>query len=127
MQSFKGIHRMQITCVKFTPDGTKLVSAACDNHIKVIDVKTGNILQDIEHGDLLISPSISKFALSPDGKFIVIGGHSGSIFIFNLENGELEELYDDEHGTGVFGLDWAPGTQSTVATMDRSGLLYLWS
>lgn len=56
----------------------------------------------------------------------MIGGHAGTIFIFNLVTGELEEAFDEEHNVSVLGVDWAPGTVSTIASMDKSGLLYLW-
>ena len=115
-----------MTCVKFTPDGTKIVTASADNTLKVIDMRSSNILHTLEHNDLIVPTAISKFSISPNGKFVVMGGHQGMIFIFNLVTGELEEAYDEEHNVSVLGVDWAPGSTSTVATMDKSGLLYLW-
>ena len=80
----------------------------------------------MDHPDLLITAGIMKFSISPNGKYCVIGGHSGTIFIFNLEDGQLEEAYDESHNVGVLGIDWAPGSASTVATLDKSGILCLW-
>ena len=48
------------------------------------------------------------------------------IFIFNLETGNLVEAFDEEHNVGVMGIDWAPGSASSIATLDKSGLLYMW-
>ena len=84
-----------MTCVKFSADGTKLVTASCDNTLKVIDIRTSKTLHSLDHSDLIISATISKFAVSPNGKYCVIGGHSGTLFIFNLEDGELEEAFDE--------------------------------
>ena len=117
---------MPLTCIKYTNDCTKIVTASTDNTLKVIDVRTMNVVTTISEPDLLVSAAISKFSVSPNSKFVVIGGHSGTLFIFNIETGELEEAFDEEHNVSVLGTDWAPGSVSTVATMDKSGLLYLW-
>ena len=71
------------------------MTASCDNTLKVIDIRTSKALYTLEHSELLISATISKFAVSPNGKYCVIGGNSGSLFIFNLEMGELEEIFDE--------------------------------
>ena len=115
-----------MTSLKFTPDGTKLVSACSDNSLKVIDLRSSNTLFTLDHSDLIIPSTISKFTISPNGKYCVVGGSTGTIFIFNLEEGCFEELYDDEHNVGVNSIDWSPSAASTIATMDKSGLLYLW-
>ena len=115
-----------MTCLKFTLDGTKLITASTNNTLQVIDLRSTKVLYTLEHEDLLISSAINKFAISPNGKYCVIGGHSGTIFIFNLEEGCLEEAYDEEHNVGVHGIDWAAGTSSTIATLDKSGLCYIW-
>ena len=40
MEVIKGLHRQQITCLKFSTDCTKLVTASCDNTLKVIEMRT---------------------------------------------------------------------------------------
>ena len=65
-----------------------MVTAATDNTLKVVDVrKNTQTLCTLEDGDLIIAAAISKFTISPNGKFCIIGGHQGMIFIFNLETG----------------------------------------
>ena len=83
-------------------------------------------MHTLEHSDLIIPTAISKFAISPNSKYCVVGGHSGTIFIFNLETGQLEEAFDEEHNVQILGVDWNPGTVSNVASMDKSGLLFMW-
>ena len=126
VQSVKNAFRQQVTSVKFTPDSTKLVAAGVGNKLKVIELRTGNILHDLEHSDLIINASPNKFAVSPNGRYCVVGGHSGTIFVFNLDTGDLEEAFDEEHNVAVLGMDWAQTSTSTVASLDKSGLLYLW-
>ena len=46
------------------------------------------------------------------------------LYCFNINTGEMEWANEDEHNVAVLGVDWA--SKSTVATIDRSGLLYVW-
>ena len=75
----------------------------------------------------MIPSTVSKFAISPNGKYCVIGSSTGTIFVFNIDEGYLEEAYDEQHNVAVLGVDWAPGTQSSVATIDKTGCLFLWN
>ena len=74
----------------------------------------------------MINATVNKFSISPNGKYCVIGSSTGAIFVFNIEEGCLEEIHQDDHNVAVLGVDWAPGTQSTVATIDKSGCLFIW-
>ena len=127
VQNIKNAFRQQITCLKFTPCFNKIVATGVGSKAKVIELRTGNTLFDLEHPDLIINQNCSQFSVSPNGKYCVIGGHQGTVFVFNLHTGQLEEAFDEEHNVAVLGIDWAPGTASTIATLDKSGLLYLWN
>lgn len=127
IQSIKNLHRQQISCIKFTPDGSKLVTASSDHSLKVIDVRTSEVLQTLEDSEMMLKASVFRFCISPNSKYCVVGGSSGTIFIYNLVTGQLEDAYDEEHNVGVLGCDWAAGTESTVCTLDMSGLLFLWN
>ena len=116
-----------MTCLRFTPDAQKIVTASADNTLRVVELRTNKVLHEIEFNDLIIPSAISKFTISPNGKYLVIGGHSGTLFVFNMETGDIEEAYDEEHNVHILGVDWAPGSVSTVASMDKSGLLYMWA
>lgn len=85
IQSIKNLHRSNMTSLKFTPDCSKLVTCSTDNCLKVIDLRSTNTLFTLEHQDLSIASSTNKFAISPNGKYCVVGGKSGAVFIFNLE------------------------------------------
>ena len=50
----------------------------------------------MENDDLMIPATTSKFAISPNGKYCVIGSSTGTIFVFNIEEGYLEEAYDEQ-------------------------------
>ena len=77
------------------------------------------------HEDLLIPNALSKFCISPDGKLLAISNSNGALFFFNLISQELVEIYD-HHNVMVLGIDWDPDSESCMATLDKSGLLYLW-
>ena len=103
-----------------------MATSAIGNIVRVISVKQNVVMFELGHEMLHIPNALSKFAISPDGRYVVIGNVQGAIFIFNLSSGELEEIFE-EHTMTVFGIDWASNSDSTIATIDKSGLLYLWN
>jgi len=40
---------------------------------------------------------MSSFALSPNGKYLAIGGQNNGVFYWNMETKKIEEVYEDEH------------------------------
>lgn len=81
----------------------------------------------MEHSQLSIPLGNCKFAVSPDGKFVAVGSTNGLLFVFNLKSGEFVEAYDEQHSEPIMCVDWAPGSASTIATIDKLGLLYIWN
>ena len=54
VQTIQRVHNAQMTCVKFTPDCSKIVTASCDNTIKVIDMRQSKVLHTIEDDNLFL-------------------------------------------------------------------------
>ena len=57
---------------------------------------------------------------------MAIGGQNGSIYVFNLETFELEEIYGGEHTSAVVGCVWDPNGSSRMASVDTVGNLFVW-
>ena len=83
-------------------------------------------LTTLTSSDLIIPSNCSKFALAPSEKYLAIGGQNNSLFIFNLEKGQLYEELQDEHSTPIIGCDWDPTHTSRVATIDSMGMFFIW-
>jgi len=75
LQIDSGGHTARIHNIVFTPDGRHLVSASHDKLIRVWDIKTGRTVRtlrgQISTGD---EGKIYAMALSPDGRWLAVGG-----------------------------------------------------
>jgi WD40 repeat protein/serine/threonine protein kinase len=79
---FRG-HTLPVTCVRFSADGHRLVSAACDpghtgrpHEIKVWEAATGACLATRAGTGLLFN-----VAFSPDGRLVAAGGQDGLVLL----------------------------------------------
>src|SRR4029450_11080792 len=70
--------------ISFTPDGRQLVSASEDKTIRVWDLPTGKPARTIRGERTLgIQGKIYAIALSPDGKWLAVGGWNSDQSVFN--------------------------------------------
>ena len=81
-------HRSSVNCVRFSPEGSRLVSSACDGRVKVWDHRNQKELFSFE--------TSSRIAFScvygTTGEWVAAGGWDGKIAIWNLLNGEKKDL-----------------------------------
>ena len=85
------------------------------------------MIHQLDHAEMSVPHGNCKFAISPDGKYVASGSTNGMLFLFDLTMGEFVEAYGDQHQESIIGVDWAPGTASTIATIDKTGLIFLWN
>ena len=97
-----GGHMAAIRGIAFTPGGKQLVSAGEDKVIRVWDVASGKTVRTIRGESALGSlGKIFAMALSPDGKWLAVGGDLRTSTGTNLQGGgetQTIRLYDFESG-----------------------------
>ena len=81
------LHTSAVYCVKFTNDGTKIISASSDDKIRIIDMKTLKLSSDIH---ILDSSLITRFTLSPDSKYMAFGGEKSNLYLYNMDDKDIE-------------------------------------
>lgn len=77
-------HGNSIVALRFTPDGTGLVSSALDKKIRKWDVATGE-----QQFALDVPISMASLAVAPDNRSFIGGGYDGSMEIRALADGKL--------------------------------------
>lgn len=94
-------HTRGVMTIKFTSDGTKLVSSGTDNQVKIWDLITGNEVRSFDSK----MDMTRKLDLSPDGKVIAISSLTDkSIKLLNFETGneiytiDISKAYADFRG-----------------------------
>ena len=132
----------------FSPDGTLLATAGWDQATRIWDVATGYLrrsfgkeepLKDESHWDYRLEEPddpnykltvVSGIRFSPDGKRIATSGPDPKLHIWNVEEGTLERIIDNDHDH-IGDLAWRPdGLAIAVAytpkTRDNYGV-EVWS
>ena len=126
MHVIQSVHSEKIECVRFLEHSTQIASLSRDHSIKITDLKTQKLLATLNHNDLFLPNASCEFAISPNGMFLAVGGQNGSMFIFNLKTYKLEEIFSDEHNSGIVSCAWDPTHGSRIVSIDESGCLFVW-
>jgi WD40 repeat protein/serine/threonine protein kinase/tetratricopeptide (TPR) repeat protein len=73
-------HTMPVTCVAYSPDGTRIVTGAgmqgTASEVRVLDARTGGLLLDLKGVAIPggVNTPVTSVAFSPDGTRLVTGG-----------------------------------------------------
>ncbi|HXD87525.1 MAG TPA: protein kinase, partial [Urbifossiella sp.] len=123
--AFRG-HTMPISALRFSGDGRRLVTCACDSgspdrphEIKVWDAATGQALANLTGRGLLFNA-----AFSPDGRWIAVGGQDGLLLLADwAKPGAVAKLTG--HSGHVAALTFSPnGRLLAAAGIDQTLKLY---
>jgi autophagy-related protein 16 len=109
VHEYTNIHKQQITSVNFSRDGTLLLTAARDNLLQIIDLRTHKILHTLKHDEFRNNVNHNKAVLSPCKSYAMSGSSSGGYlnFIWVLDTEKAITL-DGSHKQAVTGCAWAP-------------------
>jgi len=94
IKTMKG-HTLNIWSIKFTPDGSKIISGSFDKTIKIWNVATGELIRTISgHTEAIVD-----LAVSPDGQTIASASDDKTIKLWRISDGKLLHTLQggDEH------------------------------
>ena len=113
-------HSDIVNMVRFSPDGTQIVSASLDETVKVWDTATGQETLSFKSGS-------SYAGFSPDGKWIVSGSSDGSIRFWDAQSGEKGGMIRG-HSAVVFSVSFSPDGTRIVSGGDpfRGSSVKVW-
>lgn len=103
-------HSMQVRCVAFSPDGTRVATGSDDGTIKLWDAVTG---QEIE----TLSPNqgqVNVVDFSPDGTCIASAGSDKTIKIHDVRSGKIFASLEG-HENYITALAFTPDGQQLVS------------
>jgi WD40 repeat protein len=81
---------LRTTCVKFAPDGSRVVVVGNQGTLRIVSVPEGRLLAAIQQG--IVEPGvqgITGVAFSADGKTLATGGAFDSLLVWEVSTGQL--------------------------------------
>ena len=116
-------HMLSLSAAKYSPDGTRIVTAGQDGIAKVWDARTGQeliTLQDAGPGD-----AINGFAYHPDGTRVATANDDGTVKVWEAATGR-EVMTLTGHNDYVMNVAYSPdGTRLAASSGD--GTILLWN
>ncbi|NTU80629.1 MAG: PQQ-binding-like beta-propeller repeat protein [Chloroflexales bacterium] len=111
--------------VRFSPDGTQLISTGADSLVHILAAGDGRELRTLRgHGDgLLAGIFVGTIAagFSPDGRLIASTGADGTARLWDAASGAL--LWNVKVGSGVTNVAFSPDGTSLATTTDLGALI----
>ena len=82
-------HTGVITCVRYSPNGCRVVTGSRDKTIRIWDAESGAVVGEALTGH---NGAVWSVAYSPDGRHIISGSRDSTIRIWDAETGA--EIYN---------------------------------
>lgn len=120
----ESIHSKQVTSVSLAPDRKTVLTCSRDNTLKLVDLKMNQAIQTFQHPTFRTETNWTRACLSPDGSMAVAGSSNGSIFIWDVLNGELKSILEGKHQRAVNSVAWS--VRGELCSCDRSGVITIW-
>jgi WD40 repeat protein len=110
-------HTGALTSAKFSPDGTRIVTADRNGTARVWDAATGQVVTPLP------SDGQRTISFSPDGSRIVTAGNNHRARLWDARTGKLLATFDDNDD--VFWAGFSPDG-ARLLTTGRGGVAKLW-
>ena len=105
-----GLITARISSISFSPNGSTLASAGNDGRVRVFSSTIGQCQMIICNETW---SSVSSIAIHPEGEYVIAGYHSGSIRIFDIQNGTNEQEFHYHKGR-IHRLGFAPSSANVL-------------
>ncbi len=114
-----GAHDNLVEGVAATPDGRLVVSASIDGVLRLWEVATGRMLQEV-----LLEASPSAVSIASDGKLLVVGCGDGGVHLYELPDMTLRRTLRG-HRDAITAVASA-GSKRLVVTASEDGVVRTW-
>lgn len=103
----------------FTPKGDHLVSGSFDGYVRVWDLKSGEAVRAMNHGE-----RVYRISISPSGQHVLSASFENTARIWNIETGEAQSDWM-EHDDEIHSAHYSPDGQ-WIVTSSFDDQIKLW-
>lgn len=125
--SFKSAQSAPET-VRFSPDGSMLLTGARDGFIEIYNPHTCLLREDLafqkDENFMALSSAIMAFAFNKNAQYLVAGSQEGSCSIFRLATGECVKEFAKIHSAPISSLHFAKD-DATILSSSLDGNIHL--
>jgi WD40 repeat protein/class 3 adenylate cyclase len=102
--------------MRFTPDGSTLVTSLSDGEVLVFDYPSGELLMTLQgHGAVVLGMDVTS-----DGRYLVTSGFDSKAIVWDLGDGTMVTEYTGHEGW-VLGVAFTPDDQRVLSgSMDKT-------
>jgi eukaryotic-like serine/threonine-protein kinase len=108
-----------VTCLAFSPDGSRLASTGADLTIKLWDVPRGRLLRELKGHSL----PVNGLAFSPDGAWLGSAGADGVVRVWDLATAREAHILRGE-AKSVYAVAFEAADGSRLVAVDREMIVH---
>ncbi|XP_034459507.1 autophagy-related protein 16-2-like isoform X2 [Hippoglossus hippoglossus] len=117
----------KVTSLDLSSDHRQLLSCCRDDCLQLVDLRRwSNDRTCFRAEGFKCGSDSTKAVISPDGCFLAAGSADGTVYIWNVSNGNLETRLPDKHSSSISAVSWSLSGEYVVS-VDKSRRAVLWS
>nr|XP_051690133.1 autophagy-related protein 16-1 isoform X5 [Oryctolagus cuniculus] len=116
----------KITALDLNPERTELLSCSRDDLLKVVDLRANAVRQTFSAPGFKCGSDWTRVVFSPDGSYVTAGSADGSLYVWSVLTGKVEQVLTKQHSSCINAVAWSPSGLHVVS-VDKGSKAVLWA